>query len=164
MRGIQISITLVAVTNKVQNFSSCSIKKCVISWVHSKVKETTTSKPLPTTELKVFVSMWNEDSNSTKEKKYLWQRQEGERFLSYICFLIQFIQCVHAQSCPTLCNPIDCSLPDSSVHGILQPRILEWVAISSSKGSSQPRDWTCISCFFCIGRVILYHWVPTIHA
>ena len=61
---------------------------------------------------------------------------------------------MHAQSCLTLCDPVDCSLPDSSVHGILQARILEWVAISSSKGSSQPRDRTHVSC---IGRHILYH-------
>ena len=44
--------------------------------------------------------------------------------------------------CPTLCNPMDCSPPSSSVHGILQARILEWVAISSSRGYSQPRDRT----------------------
>ena len=47
--------------------------------------------------------------------------------------------------CLTLCDPMDCSLPGSSVHGILQARILEWVAISLSRGSSQPRDWTQIS-------------------
>ena len=46
---------------------------------------------------------------------------------------------------------------DSSVHRIFQARILEWVAISSSRGSSQPRDWTCVSCVSCIGRQILYH-------
>ena len=51
-----------------------------------------------------------------------------------------------AQSCPTLCNPMDCSLPDFSAHGILQARILEWVAISFSRGSSQPRDQTQVSC------------------
>ena len=45
-----------------------------------------------------------------------------------------------AQSCPTLCDPIDCSPPGSSVHGIFQARVLEWVAISFSRGSSQPRD------------------------
>ena len=43
---------------------------------------------------------------------------------------------VKVKSCPTLCNPMDCSLPGSSVHGILQARILEWVAISFSRGSS----------------------------
>ena len=49
------------------------------------------------------------------------------------------------QSCPTLCDPVDCSPPGSSVHGILQARILEWVAISFSRGSSQPRDQTQVS-------------------
>ena len=46
------------------------------------------------------------------------------------------------QSCPTLCNPMDCSLPGSSVLGILQARILEWVAIPFSRGSSRPGDQT----------------------
>ena len=50
------------------------------------------------------------------------------------------------QSCPTLCNSTDCSPPGSSVHGILQARILEWIAISFSRGSSQPSDQTQISC------------------
>ena len=61
---------------------------------------------------------------------------------------------MHTQSCPTLCNPMDCSLPGSSVHGILQARILEWVATSFPRGSSPPRDWTQVSC---IDRRILYH-------
>ena len=51
-----------------------------------------------------------------------------------------------AKSCPTLCNPRDCSLPVFSVHGILQARILEWVAIPFSRGSSWHRNWTCVSC------------------
>ena len=52
-----------------------------------------------------------------------------------------------AQSqCPTLCDPMDCSLPGSSVYGIFQARVLEWVAISFSRGSSQPRDRTQVSC------------------
>ena len=50
-----------------------------------------------------------------------------------------------AQLCLTLCNPMDCSLPSSSVHGILQARILEWLAIPFSRGSSQPRDRTQVS-------------------
>ena len=48
--------------------------------------------------------------------------------------------------CPTLCDPVDCSPPGSSVHGIFQARVLEWVAISFSKGSSQCRDWNWVSC------------------
>ena len=61
--------------------------------------------------------------------------------------------CVRAQSlqsCPTLCDPMDCSLPGSSVHGILWARILEWVAMPSSSGSSRARDQIQVSCVFCI--------------
>ena len=50
-----------------------------------------------------------------------------------------------AQSCLTLCNPMDCSLPGFSVHGIFQARVPEWVAISFSRGSSRPRDKTQVS-------------------
>ena len=50
-----------------------------------------------------------------------------------------------AQSCPTLCNLMDCSPPGSSVHGIFQARVLEWVAIAFSRGSSQPRDPAWVS-------------------
>ena len=55
------------------------------------------------------------------------------------------------------CSPTDCSPSGSSVHGILQARIAEWVGISYSRGSSQPRAWTCVSCASYIGRWILYH-------
>ena len=48
-------------------------------------------------------------------------------------------------SCPTLCDPVGCSPPGYSVHGILQARILEWVAMPSSRGSSRPRDQTCVT-------------------
>ena len=51
-----------------------------------------------------------------------------------------------AQSCPTLCDPVDCSLSGSSVHGIFQARVLEWIAISFSRGSSRPRNRTRVSC------------------
>ena len=65
--------------------------------------------------------------------------------------------CLVAQSCLTACDSMDCHPPGSSVHGIFQTRILEWVAISSSRGSSRPRDGTHVSCVSCIGRWILYH-------
>ena len=50
-----------------------------------------------------------------------------------------------AQPCLTICDPMDCSLPGSSVHGIFQARVLEWIAISFSSGSSRPRDRTQVS-------------------
>ena len=65
--------------------------------------------------------------------------------------------CLVAQSCLTLCNPMDCSPPGSSVRGISKTRILEWVAISSSRGSSRPGDRTHVSCISWEGRWILYH-------
>ena len=61
-------------------------------------------------------------------------------------------QCVYTQLCLTLGNPLDCILPVSSVHGIFQARIWEWVAIFYSRGSSLPRDRTRVSCVYCIGR------------
>ena len=56
------------------------------------------------------------------------------------------VLCLGTRSCPTLCNCMDCSLPGSSVPGILQAGILKWVAMPSSRGSSQPRDRTQVSC------------------
>ena len=61
------------------------------------------------------------------------------------------------QSCLTLCDPADYSLPGFSIHGILQARILGWIAITSSRESSRTRDWTCVSSVSCIGRWVLYH-------
>ena len=55
------------------------------------------------------------------------------------------------------CNPVDCSLPGSFIHGILQARLLEWAALSFSRGSFRPRDGTCVSYTSCIGRQVLYH-------
>ena len=62
------------------------------------------------------------------------------------------------QLCLTLCDTMDCSPPGSSVHRTLQARILEWVAMSFSRGSSQPRDRTCIFSISCFGGRVLYHY------
>ena len=61
------------------------------------------------------------------------------------------------QSCLTLCDTMGGSLPGSSAHGILQARILDWVAIPFSRGSAWPRDWTHVCWVSCIGRQVLYH-------
>ena len=81
-------------------------------------------------------------------------------FLSWYWYFRIRNLCVYvcAQSCLTLCNPMNCTLPGSSVHGISQERIL--VVISSSRGFSRPRNWTCVSCISYIGRRILYHCTP----
>ena len=69
-----------------------------------------------------------------------------------VCVCVCVCVCKVTQSCPTLCNPMDCSPPGPSVHGISQTRILEWVAISFARVSSQPRDQTRVSYVSCIGR------------
>ena len=75
-----------------------------------------------------------------------------------------------AQLYPTLCSPMDCRPLGSSDHGILQARILEWIAIPFSRGSSQPRNWTQVSCiagrFFTIwatGKPAIFTWGPIIN-
>jgi len=80
-----------------------------------------------------------------------------------VCVCVCVCVCVrtHArllQSCLTLCYPMDCSPPGSTVHRILQARIVEWIAIPFSRGSSRPRDWTQVSYRSCIVRLVLYHW------
>ena len=70
--------------------------------------------------------------------------------------LCSWCWCAHTQSCVTFCDPMDCSLPGSSVPSIFQTRILEWVAISFSKGASRPRDWTHVSFVSCISRQIFF--------
>ena len=67
---------------------------------------------------------------------------------------------MHAQSCPILWNPMDCSLTGSSLHGILKARILESVAIPSSGGASWLRDQTGVSCISCISGGFFTHWAP----
>ena len=79
-------------------------------------------------------------------------------FLSFISPV-----CSALHSCLTLCDPMDCSPPGSSVHGSPQAGILEWVAISSSRGSSWCRGQTQVSCISCIGRQILYPFHFIIH-
>ena len=77
---------------------------------------------------------------------------------------MQYSESEVAQSCPTLWDPMDCSLPGSSVHGILQARILEWVGAPFSRGSSRPRDRTWVSHiagrFFTIWATRDTQWVP----
>ena len=69
-----------------------------------------------------------------------------------------------AQLCPTLCNPMDYSLPGSSIHGIFQARVLEWVVISFPRGSSQPSYQTQVSCFIIhmISNLMIFHTIFSI--
>ena len=69
-------------------------------------------------------------------------------YLLSICYVWDTLigHCLVPKSCPTFCDAMVCSPPGSSVHGISQARILKWIAISFSRGSSWPRDQTCVSC------------------
>ena len=93
---------------------------------------------------------WTEDpgrlqSMGSQRFRHNWSDWAHTQHLgSPKCHSVQFSSVT--QSCPTLCNCMDCSLPGSSVHGIFQARLLEWVAVLFSRGSSQPRDWTQVSC------------------
>ena len=80
--------------------------------------------------------------------KVIWGGKNIIFWLRYCCLV--------TKSCPTLCDPMGCSLPGSSFHRISQTRILEWIAIAFSRGSSRLKDPTHVSC---IGRQILHQWV-----
>ena len=97
----------------------------------------------------VGYSLWGCEQLDTTE----WPKLS----LSTVTFILKYV-CVFSSSIVSdSLQPMDYSLPGSSVHGILQARILEWVAISYSRGSSRPRGGTSLSCFSWIGRQIVYH-------
>ena len=86
------------------------------------------------------------------------------------CSHLQQCVCTKSlQSCPTLCDPMDCSLTGSSVLGIIQARILEWFAMPSSRKSSQPRDQTqisylsCITLHYCIINALLHYYTRSFY-
>ena len=80
--------------------------------------------------------------------------KERGKMYSEECFMMSSV----AQSCLILWDGVNCSPLGSSVHGTFQAKLLEWLAISFSRGSSWPRDWTHLSCISCLGWWILYNW------
>ena len=94
-----------------------------------------------------FMMEWRWDRPKAKPMGF-WQKRKAEKS-SHVLGSMCMQACMCAQSfqlCLTLCDLMDCSPPGSSVHGILQARLLEWVALPSSRGSSQPRDWIEVFC------------------
>ena len=81
--------------------------------------------------------------------EWVWRKEYNLLYYWWECKLVQplwkRLLVLVCQLCPTLCNTMACSLPGSSVHGIFQAILLEWIAISFSRGSSQPRDQTRVS-------------------
>ena len=106
-----------------------------------------------------FGTLAGETEQYTKELEALWVTT---MLLSHaspsdisLFWMYEKVKVLVAQSCPTLCNPMDYSLPGSSVHGMLQASILEWVAIPFSRGSSQPRERTqCLMFSTLAGRFL----------
>ena len=102
---------------------------------------------------KIQIHMYKTD----KQQGYIVQHKELQPLS---CRNFQWSMCVCAQSlqsCLTLCDLTDYSPPGFSVHGILQARLLERVAMPSSRGSSQPRDQTGLSYVSCIDKCVFYH-------
>ena len=83
---------------------------------------------------------WDNGARESVKRKLLWSKQDLTQMQS--CAVLCLVASVMSDSL----QPLDCGPPGSSVHGILQARILEWVAMPSSRGSSQPRNWTQVSC------------------
>ena len=98
------------------------------------------------------VPMQSWTTTETPEKGLEPQSDAGKPL--FISRLLPWM-CACAQS--TLCDPMDCSPPGSSVHGILLARALEWGAMPSSRGSSRPRDQTHVSFISCTGKQVIYH-------
>ena len=103
----------------------------------------------PLSGAKLDFSLENK-TNKMREERFHFKHLRYLNILRLLRSCLKFLRavCMHTKSlrlCPTLCNPMDHSLLGSSVHGILQARILEWVAMPSFRGSFQPRDWTQVS-------------------
>ena len=107
--------------------------------------------------LKVWISYWRRVFSLSSKQILTWMLQHKRNVEKGVVLTgCAFLYC--APACLTLCDPMDWSPPDSSVHGIFQARILEQVAIFSFRGSSQTRDETCVSCVSYISKWVLNHW------
>ena len=109
----------------------------------------------------VWSSKISSDIIFSWKKSPWWRAPCSYSILSYVYSCCTYV--VRAPSLQlwlTLWDPMDCSLPGSPVHGISQARILQWVVISFSRGSSRPRDWTHVSCVSCTEGRFFYLWVP----
>ena len=112
--------------------------ECCNSWGR---KESDTTERLKWTEWEHILSQRSRCFFSLKRELENGFSKSTDSKQCWLCGHIGFVAKL-LQSCMTLCDPMDCSPPTSSEHEILQTRILEWVAMLSSKGASQPRDWT----------------------
>ena len=134
--------------------STCPTLLTLVFWWLPVPKSTSLASAMSHVVGFVYPDLWQRSIQLVANQimSFIWNRLVSGTF--HFCLLrsclkftinIQYFFSSVAQSCPTLCDHMDCSLPGSSVHGILQARILEWVAISFSRRSSWLRDWTPVS-------------------
>ena len=128
---------------------------CCRPWGHRELdmtKQPNNNSGLPSCFLPLLIVFLFLSSDLTPNCSHLLSVSRDSYFgtifcLQFLCLFIFVVQLLGRV-------PMDCSLSSSSVHRVSQARILEWAAISFSRGSSQPRDQTCV---FCLGRQFLYH-------
>ena len=131
---------------KIKNICAMSVKN---AWVYIQRKQNTNLQRYMNTNVHSSIIYNSQVMEATLVSINRWMDKEDEVYV---------YECVCVQSYLTLCDPKDwCLLYSSKILWIFQTRILEWVAISYSRGPSQPRDRTYISCVSCIARGILYH-------
>ena len=111
-------------------------------------------RKLPLQESPITTKQSRTTHNKSNVTAYHWTKKEGETNPLKI-----LLPCLVTKSCPTLCDPMDCSPPGSSVYRFSQRRILEWVAISSFRGSFWTKNQTRISCVSCIAGRFFAWWV-----
>ena len=130
-------------------------------WVQSLGWEDPLEKEIPIhSSILAWRIPWSEEPGGLQSKGWKRVRRDWAIELEHSTTfkLTMWVPAITFQSCLTLCNPVDFSQPGSSDHGILQARILGWVAVPSSRDSSLPRDQTHISYFYWTGRQFLYHY------
>ena len=125
-------------------------KKNEIEWYHLVMLHDWAEHIIIMIKYKIYVSSNKIQALEIRNNKFL-QRMAIKYLYIYIYIYVSIYLSVHA------CNPMDCSLPGSSVHGILKERILEWVLVVSSRESSWCKDGNCLPYVSCIGRQFLYH-------
>ena len=131
--------------SRITLWSSISIS----GYIAKRVKNKTQGDNYPSMFIAALFTRAKGESNPS----VYWQMNEKLKYCVYIRWICN--ACSVAQSCLTLCGPMDCNPPSCSVHGIFHASVLGWVVISYARRSSQPRDWAHISCSSCIaGRFL----------
>ena len=136
---------VVVVNLEAATFTLLTLRDCVKKWPRAPESDSLDSSPAQSPSACATLSKLLLYASVFLSVKLWWKIVLTTSTELWLKMLLASCECEVAQSRPTLCDPIDCSLPGSSIHGIFQARILEWVAISFSRRSSWPRGWTWVS-------------------